>query len=74
MAEQVFVGRERELTRLASMLTATMAGEAHVCFVTGEAGAGADTRSVVGGAGARQSGRYRGCLTRDVGSLILTWQ
>ena len=40
MAEQVFVGRERELARLTSMLTAAMAGETQVCFVTGEAGAG----------------------------------
>ena len=40
MAEQVFVARERELSRLGLLLTASMAGETQVCFVTGEAGAG----------------------------------
>ena len=41
MSEQrVFVGRERQLSRLDRFLEDALAGKGGVCFITGEAGAG----------------------------------
>lgn len=40
MEQEPFVGRERQLGRLAGWLGYAMAGQGKVCFVTGEAGAG----------------------------------
>lgn len=40
MESQTFVARERELNRLEDFITRAMAGQATVCFVTGEAGRG----------------------------------
>ncbi len=41
MSEQrVFVGRERQLSRLDRFLTDALAGKGGVCFITGEAGSG----------------------------------
>jgi predicted ATPase len=40
MAENLFVGRERELTRLNAFLDRALLGHGQVAFVTGEAGSG----------------------------------
>ena len=40
MTEQVFVGRERELTYLQTFLACALGGQAQVVLVTGEAGSG----------------------------------
>lgn len=40
MAEQVFVGRRRELNRLQMFLDTTMDGKGQMAFITGEAGSG----------------------------------
>ena len=40
MTEQVFVGREREMARLRTILGRELAGHGQVVFVTGEAGSG----------------------------------
>lgn len=40
MTEQIFVAREHELAQLNEFLDRILAGQAQVCFVTGEAGSG----------------------------------
>jgi adenylate cyclase len=40
MADQVYVGRERELSQLWQFLARALDGQGRVCFVTGEAGSG----------------------------------